>query len=272
MTVALLESVTRTALLGMRFWDALTARVVCEGITVTETSSGTAGTAGPSGVFAFHDLPGLYASAFGDGSPGFWASPPEHAVFSFEVTDATNTFLPFGFSAAAPTRELLAQAPSSPPGMSDMPLFSSTARQLPAASAVVRAELWDALAARPAPSALLEVTVSGATHYGLSDAAGRVVVAFPYPEPPTQISSPPGSQGSWTTATWPLTLGVRYAAAPAGAASSAVPMLDAVLAQPQAVLLAASSPETPLGGATLPYGSELVLRSAGQSTLSVLTT
>jgi hypothetical protein len=268
MTVMLLDSVTRTVLLGMRFWDALTARAVSEGISITETSSGMAGVAGPSGVFAFHDLPGLHASAFGDGSPGFWASPPEHAVFSFEVTDATNTFLPFSFSAAAPMRELLVESPTSPPGMSDVPLFSSPARQLPAASAVVRAELWDIVARQPAGAALLEVTVSGSTYYGLSDEDGRVVVAFPYPEPPTRISSPPSAQGGLATATWPLTLGVRYA----GAAVSAVPALDTVLTQPQATLLAASSPDTPLGGATLPYGSELVLRSAGQSTLSVLTT
>ena len=46
----ILETVTRTALLGVRFWDRATGRVVADGLELVETGSGVRLAAGPSGV------------------------------------------------------------------------------------------------------------------------------------------------------------------------------------------------------------------------------
>jgi hypothetical protein len=83
----ILDTVTRTALLGVRFWDRVTGRPVADGLELIETVSGIRATPGPSGVFAVHDLPGLRASSFGAGDEPFWASPPGRAPFTFRVRD-----------------------------------------------------------------------------------------------------------------------------------------------------------------------------------------
>jgi hypothetical protein len=280
-TPTVLETVTRTALLGVRFWDRVTGRVVADGLEVNETTSGTQLLPSRSGVFALHDLPGLRASAFGSGDDAFWSSPPAVSTIGFAVVDTTRQFLPFAFSTDVPFRGLFAEdcgLNASPPDalVGGVPLFSAPSRVAPSGIAAVRADLWDVDAETPAAWAVLEVSAgTGPLYRGIADANGRTVVLLPYPEPPWHGSSPPPGSHSLSEQTWPLTIGVRYApsqASPPLPAPSpdAVPDLCTVLTQPAGTLLAADSPSAALGSQLLAFGRELVLRTPGQSVLHVL--
>lgn len=280
MTSRVLEAVTRTALLGVRPWDAVSGQAITDGLRLTELRHGTEATPNRSGVFVFHDLPGLRASAYGSGDEAFWADPPASASFDLELVDSRRRFLPFRFAADAPARGLFReQCPHafSPPEVDvpGVPLFSAPSRPLPTGLAVVRADLWDADLDAPASWAVLEVTPDGApATRGVADARGRVVVALPYPEPHWPGSSPPPGSSALSEQTWSLQLAVRYD--PAGAtpplpepSAGIAPDLCTVLGQAPAVLLQVRSPATPLTGATLAFGRQLTLRTPGRSDLLV---
>jgi hypothetical protein len=276
-----LDTVTRTALLGVRFWDRVAGRVVGDGLQVVETATGVQAIPNRSGVFVVHDFPGLRQSAFGAGDELFWSSPPIAATTTFAVTDNERRFLPFTFTVDIPQRGLFAEdcgLTGSPPDsvVGGVPLFSSPSRVAPSGTAAVRADLWDAVADAPAAFAVLEVSANGApTYRGVADALGRTVVFLPYPEPPWHGSSPPPGSRSLSDQTWPLTLAVRYSPASGSPplpdpASGMAPDLCAVLTQPFGTLLDAESPATPLGSQTLAFGRELVLRTPGRSVLLVI--
>ena len=280
-TPIVLETVTRTALLGVRFFDRVTGRVVADGLEVVETRSGKRAVPNRSGVFVLHELPGMRASAFGSGDDAFWSSPPAVATIGFTVVDTLRQFLPFAFTADVPVRGLFAEdcgIAGSPPDaiVGGVPLFSAPARIAPAGIAAVRADLWDVDADAPAAYAVLEVSVgAGPVYRGVADTQGRTVVLLPYPEPPWHGSSPPPGSRSLSEQTWPTTVTVRYAPAHASPplpdpASHTAPDLCAVLTQPAGTILAADSPSTALGSQLLVFGRELVLRTAGQSVLLVL--
>jgi hypothetical protein len=276
-----LETVTRTALLGVQFWDRVSGRVVSDGLQLVDTTSGAQAHPNRSGVFVVHDHPGLRRSAFGTGDDAFWSSPPIASSATFALADAERRFLPFSFTADLPRRGLFAEdcgVIASPPDsvVGGVPLFSTPSRVAPAGIAAVRADLWDALADAPAASAVLEVSANGAPlARGVADALGRTVVFFAYPEPPWHGSSPPPGSRALSAQTWPLTLAVRYAPAAASPplphpASGVAPDLCAVLTQAFGTLLEAESPATPLGPQTLAFGRELVLRTPGRSVLLVI--
>jgi hypothetical protein len=269
--MTVLERVTRTALLGVRPWDGATGRAVTEGLTLTELRHGIRAIPNRSGVFAFHDLPGLRASSFGEGHDVFWASPPAHAQFTLELADERGRYLSFRFDAEAPARGLFREScgPSSPPELDvpGVPLFSAPGRMVPGGLAGVRADLWDSDAGRPAAWAVLEITAApGVTVRGVADDRGRVLVLLPYPEPPWQTGSPPPTAVALSEQTWTLGLAARYAPAPDPVLP---PDLCAVLSQPPATLLAALSPAVALTTATLNFGQVLTLRTPGHSVLHV---
>jgi hypothetical protein len=275
-----LETVTRTALLGVRFWDRITGHAVSDGLEVVETTSGTRAVPNRSGVFVLHELPGLRASAFGAGDDAFWASPPAASKIKFTVVDRLGQFLPFALAADVPFRGLFAEdcglIASPPDAVVGVPLFAAPSRTAPAGIAAVRADLWDVVADAPAAWAVLEVSAgAGPVHRGVADALGRTVVLLPYPEPPWHGSSPPPGSRSLSDQTWPLTLAVRYGPAHGSPplpdpSPGAIPDLCAVLTQPAGALLTVDSPSTPLGPQILTFGRELVLRTPNQSVLHVL--
>src|SRR5262249_23513568 len=217
--IVIAERFTRTALLGVRFWDRVGGRPVADGLELVETSTGTAATCGPHGVFAFHDLPGMSTSAYGAGDDAFWASPPGSAPFTFRVRDHDRRFLSFTFDADVPARGLFTDdcgLPSSPPEIvGTVPLFSAPTRVAPGGIARVSADLWDIDADVPAAWAVLEVSAGGELYRGVADEDGRLAVLFSYPEPPLLPASPPPPPGSRALAnqTWPLTLAPRDAPA-----------------------------------------------------------
>ena len=275
------ERLTRTALLGVRFWDRVTGRPVADGLELVETTSGIAATYGPHGVFAFHDLPGFRDAAYGAGDDTFWESPPSRGGFTFRVRDRARRFLPYTFDADVPERGLFAEdcglTPSPPDVVGVMPLFSAPTRAVAGGMARVTADLWDVAADGPAAHAVLEVSAGGQAYRGVADAQGRVAVLFAYPEPPLHASSPPPPPGSRALShqSWPLTCSVRYAPAATspptpGLAGDEAPDLCAVLTQANATLLASDSPVTPLGTQLLAFGAELPLRTPGHSELHIL--
>ena len=275
----MLEIVTRTALLGVAFWDSVSGRAVADGLTLTELRSGTAAVANAGGVFALHDLPGMRASAFGAGDPAFWGSPPAHTRSILELRDSRRRFLDFRFSADAPTRGLFDQyctstsPPDGPVGV--VPLFSSPTRPVPAGIAVVRADLWDLASGREAAWALVEVTAAGQVHRGVAGPDGRVAVFLPYPEPQSARHLAPRRRRRHCPR--------RPGPCPSRSSTHRNPaVLQRVVPahtpqicvrcsrQADATALDSESPIAPLAPQTLAFGRDLVLRSAGQSVLLVL--
>lgn len=248
-----MNTVTRTAQLGVRFWDAVGGRAVAEGLELRELRSGRRAVPNRSGVFVFHDLPA--------------------GSCAFEVRDRDRRFVDFGFTADTPHRGLFAlpcvAAAASPPAADgSIPLFSAPTRRTPPGQAVVRADLWDAVSDAPAAGAVLEISgVTVATPArGIADTRGRVVVLCPYPEPHWQGGSPPPGSSSLSTQTWAVDAAVRYSPT-----STSQPLdLCEALTQPAATLLASDSPLEVLSPQTLGFGRELVLRSTGRSVLLVL--
>jgi hypothetical protein len=136
--------------------------------------------------------------------------------------------------------------------------------------AVIRAELWDPVAAAPAAWAIVEVRAAGTLlGRGISDQTGKVVVLGPYPAPPAApFGSPAAAPAPLALQTWPVTLAAWYA--PAGPAP-AIPDLCAVLGQGSATLWADSALQAAYPGATLSFGSDLVARSTDHATGKDLT-
>jgi len=269
-----LERTTRTALLGVRAWDGATGRAVTDGLTLTEVRRGVRAVPTRSGVFAFHDLPGLRPSSFGAGDDGFWASPPAHARLTLELSDERKRYLDFRFDADAPGQGVFREscAAGSPPELDvpGVPLFSSPGRLVPGGLAAVRAELWNAQTDAPAAWAVLEVTAAPrATALGVADARGSVLVLLPYPEPPWQTGSPPPTAVALSEQTWTVDVAVRYDPAATVPGALVAPDLCAVLLQPAATALAVLSPPVALTSATLSFGQPLTLATPGHPVLHV---
>ena len=148
---------------------------------------------------------------------------------------------------------------------------STPTRPVPAGTAVVRADLWDAVADAPAAWALLEVQAPGLpVARGLADAGGRATVLLPYPEPAGLDGSPPSpDRRALSEQTWQVEISAYAAPQPPAPPDRAD--LCTVLSQPPATLLAGSPPATPVIEATLEYGRELVVRTAPSQSTLVLT-
>jgi hypothetical protein len=273
-----LETVARTAALGMRFWDSVTGRSAAEGLEVYESSSGTRAVATTSNVYVFGDLPGLRRCTFSSDGPAFWSSPPSSARFTFEVIDRDERFLPFRFEAEAPHRGLFVPscvAESEPSVVNCIPVFSAPGRPSQPGLGIVRADLWDVRQDAPAAGAVLEISMAGSQRsHGIADQRGRVVVQAPYPEPRWQGGSPPPGSTALLNQSWSVDAAVRYRPFAAGpmspTAALSPPDLCRLLTQPPATLLESDSPTTALPAQLLYFGRELILRSTGRSVLLVL--
>ncbi|MEV5409805.1 hypothetical protein AB0K60_13320 [Thermopolyspora sp. NPDC052614] len=264
-----LETIVRRARFGVRFWDPVTAGPADARFLVRlrPSTGGRVVTASPTraGTYALHTLPEEDGPA------------RRHRV---EVSDPDGHYLPFSFEATLPFTGLftlpcggLGSPPSPPdlPGPPNVPVFAAPTRPVPAGAAVVRAHLRSTTG-EPASWATLEVRPPGGpTALGVADADGQVCVLFAYPEPPIPAPSPAGpGLVPLSGQTWRLDLLARYGrepGSPAGpvAAPSASPDICDVLDQLPARLLADES--TTLSSASLRYGRELTLTTAGRSVL-----
>ncbi len=282
-TPLVIEQHSRVAPLGVRFWDAITHKTIGEGLIVnayraTQPDRRFALTHNRTNVFVLQNVPGLRDVEFGAGDPIYWDNLPTPKSFAVDVQDTTGRFLPFTFTADAPTRDLFAWICGSPPEPSGgVPLFSAPSRSIPGGYGVIRAELhdesqFDARTQEYAPAtwALLEAWYDGQlVGRSLADDRGRVVVGFSYPEPINPpIASPPSPRTALTAQQWPIELRAFY--------TPAIPMpprpdLCAALTQTSATLLSSLSPPTPVTQVNVAYGVDAIMKTTDRSDLLLST-
>src|SRR5262249_32806743 len=123
-----------------------------------------------------------------------------------------------------------------------VPLYSAPTRPTPVGMAVVRAQLWDDTAQSPAAYAMLEAQTAGhKLARSFADAAGRVALFFPYPEPIDFVVASPinptplGVSTPYATHSWLIQLNAAYSPQARG---KQLPDLCTVLSQRTATLWA----------------------------------
>jgi hypothetical protein len=255
-TLQSLELVSRYIPLGIRFWDPAADMPVVEDLEVTAMPHDRPDLSGraeitPSGVFAFHRLPGMRALEVSDpklpaGVHPLNASPPFSGRFLISVRDRRERFQPCLFFIDLPYQGIYPTQPTnSPPrGLPGFYLFSAPTRNPVASLSLVRAQLVERLSvnkSRPAAFAVLEVQPpTGPTWPGIADKRGSVVVFLPQPAfspapPETSPLTPPPSPTR--TVSWDLIVRVRYATPPLDPVEGfGVPLLRDVFNQPLAHL------------------------------------
>ena len=256
--VQVLETVTRLAPLGVRFWDPVDGAAVSEGLSAAIWPAAQPELASPavvnrSDIFTFQNLSGLREIEYGAGDDAFWSTHPPRYNFVIQVQDAYGRFLPFQMSVRLPVR-----------GLSDaVPLFSAPARSLIAPMAVIRAQLFDPMRSVPAAWVLAEASFDGGpAARGLSDASGGLLLPMPYPEAPTQsvAAGSPLLPGGTKLADQSWQIRLRFFYAPQRPVP-AIPDLTQVLHQTPATAWEDEPLSAPMTGATLRFGQELVLRT-----------
>ncbi|MGY1776803.1 hypothetical protein ACI8AV_13160 [Geodermatophilus sp. SYSU D00804] len=286
--MTVVETTQRFTPLGVAFWDLLTDAPITDGLVVSArpaTASGRfrRGFATPGGVHALSAVPGLRDVEFPRPEPGarreFTDPPSGHGVeVDVLVEDRLGRFLPTVLRLAAPRRGV-ATAADALAGCTtlvtdvpqDLPMFlmSAPARSVPPSVAVVRASLRDRATGSPAGHSVVVVEAGAVRASGVADAAGNVVVAFPYPlfhgaAPPESI--PAGRPGIPTDEQqWPVTVRVRWApetlSFPLGVG---VPRAHTLYCQGAASIVTDDAgPATGTMAAHLDYGRELQLATAG---------
>lgn len=274
----LMERQTIVAPLGLRFHDAATGATVADGLMVvvyraSNPTRRVSAFPNRTGTFVLHHAPGLRRELeLGAGDEDYWTKLPPPKPFVVEVRDTARRFLPFTFEVKLPARgiyrwELGPQGSPPPEEERSVPLYSAPTRRPAPGMAVIRMDLWDALADKPAAWAVVEALIDAppVTVRGFADERGRVALVFPYPEPPplTQGSPPqsPPAAGSpsFTQQIWTIHLAARYVSRRTTA--QALPDLRDTLAQGSADLWADSERTRPLTEIALRYGRELVVQS-----------
>lgn len=276
------DRIQLTCALGLRFFDVASGALVGADVAVgplNRTSLGlhaeawpvnsprqkTIGSVTPSGVMAFHGLPGMRELEKSSARDPWDDSPPPRD-FQIEVIDKLGRFLPCTFTVTAPQRGLAHFAEDgSPPWIEAgaVPLFSAPSRPIPGAVAVVRAELRDLATDKPAAWALVEASYSSGgsllTARGLADDAGRVLLMFAYPEGLRRPfgASPSGNTRSLSDQEWSIKLAFFH--------ESSVPVEKAAdygrrLSQPAAEAAAGPSLNFVLTETTLRFGQECNLK------------
>jgi hypothetical protein len=283
-TLTSLEILSSVAPLGLRFWDAVTNSFVGSGLMVTAYPVGqdhrsVTAIANRTGVYAFHHLPGLRELENGAGDDAYWANLSATRRFRIQVDDLESRFLPCSFTVEAPARGVMGLVCGSPllpfsfasplspaaPALEAVPLFSAPNRAVPPGMAVIRAHLWDSVAMGDAAGALVEAHPAGqAPVRGIADEKGALTLLFPYPmpQPSLTVASPESPLGLGRQPLWEQSWRVPLRAFYAALDPSATELCD-ILTQPAATLWFSQSPDEALVEATLRYGQEVILRSAG---------
>jgi hypothetical protein len=270
-----LDRVTRVAPLGVRFFDAVTKRVVT-GLTVTARAVASPARqltmfANPAGVYVLAHVPGLRDFENGAGDEAFWAKVATPKAYTVEVHDPRGQFLPCVFEAAVPTQRLFKwtySPPASPPepGDSDVPLFSAPARAVPEGMAAIYGDLYDPAADEPAAWAVVEVSYDGhVLGRGIADRCGQLCLICAYPSPEDFAPLSPLITGAalWEQH-WRLQLRIGYvpAASVQDVLNTSV-ALDQLAVGPAHIWTAwaGAAGSLPMTEAVLTYGQALILRS-----------
>jgi hypothetical protein len=297
-TLPVKERLSRTAPLGLRFWDDVTGKVVGDGLVVTAYPPQSPlrrieAIVNRAGVYVLSGLPGLRDVEFGSGDDAFWSAPPPKATFKIEVVDDWRRFQPFLLTVDAPVKGIITSPdpgggspPATSPGIS---LYSTGSRPVPATMAVLRAELreWKSGGDHegdPARWAVAEARMGGRRiARGVADEKGQVALLFAYPAPVTHplgsapAISPPGAEGpALRDQQWPIELLASFDKLnPASPFPNwpyppfprwpALPELVDVLSQSPATLWADTERHEVLTEAVLSFGHELVVRSVDRT-------
>lgn len=283
-----LERISIIAPLGIRFWDPAFDVQVRDGLSVTAWPADTRWPATSAyvtqgGIYAFHGLPGLHDQEYPVGNPANLGSLPAARRFLIEVTDAASRFQPVVFFVDAPHSGIFPTPlplSSTTRGVPGFYLFSTPTRPATPLVGLVRAQITerlDDINELPAAYAVLEIdTPDGDAWFGLADASGAVAALFPYPTftSAANVASSLPSSGAVSQQNWPITLRIRYQpSALSFTFGSSLPELRSVLAQGPAAIWTqrASPPGVSLSSlpATLVFGQELTMRSAGELVLLV---
>jgi hypothetical protein len=283
-----IERLTLVAPLGLRFRDEVSGRIIGDGLVVTaypatRPERRVRALSNPSGIYVFGHLPGLRNFENGQEPTNVGDSPLSRQPFVIEVVDDARRFQPFLFTTHLPGRDTFFwedPPPPSPPSTSsaivNVPLFSAHSRSIPAAMAVLRADLWDPRAdskGGPAAWAVIDAHLPGQSVVrGIADGEGRIALIFPYPDPGSDafgspldspLLSPLAGGSSLRLQEWTLALEATYKRlrpAPPLRHVPALPDLGDVLAQPPAILWTVFD-HTELTVKTLTFGQELVVKS-----------
>ena len=271
--VLILEQLTYTAPLGVRFWDVASGGPAESGLMVAAYPDAfpeqrTTAIVGHTGVYSFPVLPGLRNVAFGAGDDKFWSANPASIPYTIEVQDPEERYLPYLFSALLPVRGLFGLWASPlftalTPDPTWLPLFSAPARQLPNSNASVLAQLQDDFSKSAAAWAIVTVHAHGLPLCaGLSDERGMVMVSQPYPEPVGNLITSPLSAPNLVEQSWDVEVAVFYNG---GKTSDPLPDLQQILQQNTAFVWRDSAHTASVDQFTLQYGKDLVLRSLDSS-------
>jgi hypothetical protein len=282
-----IERVKLVALLGLRFWDEVSGKTIGDGLVVTtypatRPERRVRAVSNLSGIYLLRHLPGLREFENAHADTHGWDSPPSRRLFVIEVVDDEERFQPFLMTTHLPGRDIFVWedlSPASPPGaLVDVPLYSTSTRTVPAAMAVLRADLWDPTAGPdpkggPAAWAVIEARLPGQpTVRGIADDNGHIALIFPYPDPGSDaLGSPPdspllsplGGGSSLRDQQWTIKLQAAYKRLrPVSPLRNvpALPDLGDVLTQPPAILWTVFD-RTELTARTLAFGKELVVKS-----------
>ena len=239
----------RSPLLGVRLRDAVTLAQVSDGLELwlerdTTPDRRWRPICGPSGAFAWHDLPGFSTSPE--------APPPPRAGWRLKVAAPRGRSLGYARADTLPHAALLDPPAAAAGGATGwLPLYPAASAEDPVAFATVRASLRVRATGAPAAWARLEVkkgsAVLGAAY---ADEDGEVAVRFPWPEP---APGPGGRPVPLEKQTWKLRPAVAWGALDR-------PDLDAMVSQPAARLQRRATGAT-LTDFTAAYGRTTVLRA-----------
>jgi hypothetical protein len=290
-TLPVREVLLRESLLGLRFWDEVTGRVVRDGLVVTAYPAKSPlrrieAVVNTSGIYVLNGLPGLKEVEFG-------IAQPSKATFKIEVIDAWRRFQPFLLTRDAPVEGIItspdaaeASSPSTSPGIS---LYSTASRAVPAPMAVLRAELreWKSSGDHegdPARWAVVEARMGGRRiARGVADERGVVALLFSYPAPvthtfgsPPEISPPGAESSALRDQQWPIEVSASFDRLnpepplpkwpyPPFPRWPALPELSDVLSQSPATLWADTDRNEVLTEAMLSFGRELVVASVDRA-------
>jgi hypothetical protein len=279
--VVVLEQVTLTSPFGVRFWDVAAVTPAGAGLLVVAYPDALPGlrrtaTEGPGGVHSFSGLPGLREVENGAGDDAFWSTNPPTVSYTVEVRDPEERYLPFRLSARLPVRGLFGWWASPlltalTPDPTWVPVFSTPSRSMSGPGALVRAQLQDDLAGRPASGAVLTVRAPRLPPVtGLADDRGMLSLLQPYPEPVDNRSASPVSSHRLTDQSWPVEIGVFYTRRESG---QRLPDLHHIVQQGAAFVWRDTAHTTPANHFHLEFGRDLILRSIDSASgreLSVL--
>jgi hypothetical protein len=280
-----IDHITGVAPLGLRFRDEVSGKIIGDGLVVTVYAATrpqrrVRALSNPSGIYVLRHLPGLRAFEHGQAAENVSASPLSTQPFVIEVEDDERRFQPFLLTTHLPERDVFVWEDPSPPlspgAIVDVPLYSAPTRMVPAAMAVLRADLWDP---RPDPEggpaawAVIAAHLPGQRSVrGVADDQGHIALIFPYPDPGSDVFSsppdspllsPPAGSSSLRHHLWTIELEAAYTRLRPVAPFRhlpALPHLGDVITQPPATLWSAFG-HTELAATTLTFGQELVVTS-----------